>query len=171
MRKEVKMIQPEKTGTLIAALRHEHGLTQRQLAERLHISDKTVSKWERGQSLPDISLLLPLADFFGVSVDSLLRDPDQPPCPKWTSGIAFCVEPRYAKHYMEAVFRNHTEYSFARLKYQYYDLDQRGNILDYGFDSISNFEPGDCKRVRFFISGLLSRCADLSIRFTAVRFP
>ena len=51
MRKEVKMIQPEKTGTLIAALRHEHGLTQRQLAERLHISDKTVSKWERGGSL------------------------------------------------------------------------------------------------------------------------
>lgn len=72
---------------------------------------------------------------------------------------------------MEAVFRNHTEYSFARLKYQYDYLDQRGNILDYGFDSISNFEPGDCKRVRFFNSALLSRCADLSIRFTAVRFP
>ena len=155
----------------IRAIRRRAGLSQEELAETVGVSRQAVSKWEQGQSLPDISLLLPLADFFGVSVDSLLRDPDQPPCPKWTSGIAFCVEPRCAKHYMEAVFRNHTEYSFARLKYKYYYLDQQGNILDYGFDSISNFEPGDCKRVRFFNSSLSLRCADLSIRFTSVRFP
>ena len=155
----------------IKTLRLNQKLTQESLAAQFHISAQAVSKWEQGQSLPDISLLLPLADFFGVSVDSLLRDPDQPPCPKWTSGIAFCVEPRCAKHYMEAVFRNHTEYAFARLKDKYYYFDQQGNILDYGFDSISNFEPGDCKRVRFFNSGLSLRCADLSIRFTSVRFP
>lgn len=72
MRKEVKMIQPEKTGTLIAALRHEHGLTQRQLAERLHISDKTVSKWERGLGCPDISLISALAQALETDPEVLL---------------------------------------------------------------------------------------------------
>ena len=48
-------------GRFLAQLRRERGLTQRDLAEMLFISDKAVSKWERGLSLPDVSLLLPLA--------------------------------------------------------------------------------------------------------------
>ena len=47
----------EKTGALIAAARKERGLTQKELAERLHISDRAVSKWERGVGFPDVSLL------------------------------------------------------------------------------------------------------------------
>ena len=50
------------TGALIAQLRKEQGLTQKQLAEQLHISDRTISKWERGAGFPDVSLLEPLAD-------------------------------------------------------------------------------------------------------------
>ena len=46
-----------KIGGLIRRLRQERGLTQRQLAERMGISDKTVSKWERGMGCPDLSLL------------------------------------------------------------------------------------------------------------------
>ena len=49
-------------GALIAQLRKEQGLTQKQLAEQLHISDRTISKWERGSGFPDVSLLEPLAD-------------------------------------------------------------------------------------------------------------
>ena len=63
----------EKTGALIAAARKERGLTQKELAERLHISDRAVSKWERGVGFPDVSLLEPLADALGLSVISLLH--------------------------------------------------------------------------------------------------
>ena len=61
------------TGALIAQLRKEQGLTQKQLAEQLHISDRTISKWERGAGFPDVSLLEPLADALRCSVVSLLE--------------------------------------------------------------------------------------------------
>lgn len=62
-----------KTGTLIAMRRKELGLTQKELAEKLHISDRTVSKWERGAGFPDVSLLEPLADVLGLSVLDLIE--------------------------------------------------------------------------------------------------
>jgi len=58
----------------IQQLRKNMGLTQIGLAERLNYSDKAVSKWERGESLPDIAVIKELADLFGVSVDYLLSD-------------------------------------------------------------------------------------------------
>ena len=63
----------KKTGLLISERRAELGLTQKQLGEQLHISDRTVSKWERGSGFPDISLLEPLADALGLSVLELLQ--------------------------------------------------------------------------------------------------
>ncbi|MCM1188769.1 MAG: helix-turn-helix domain-containing protein [bacterium] len=66
-------IDAEKFGNLLAALRREHEMTQRQLAEKLYVSNKAVSKWERGLSLPDIALLEPLADTFGITVTELLH--------------------------------------------------------------------------------------------------
>lgn len=62
-----------KTGELIAAARKEKGLTQKELAQKLHISDRAVSKWERGAGFPDISLLEPLADALDLQVLDLLR--------------------------------------------------------------------------------------------------
>ena len=61
-----------KTGKLICALRTEQKLTQRQLADYMNISDKTVSKWERGFGCPDVSLLPELAQIFGVRLEELL---------------------------------------------------------------------------------------------------
>lgn len=66
-----------KTGALIAARRKELNLTQKVLAEKLHISDRTVSKWERGVGFPDISLLEPLADTLGLSVLDLIQGEPQ----------------------------------------------------------------------------------------------
>lgn len=57
----------------IVQLRRENGLTQVELAEKLNYSDKAVSKWERGESLPDISVLKQIADMFNVTVDYLLK--------------------------------------------------------------------------------------------------
>ena len=63
----------EKTGRLIAELRKAAGLTQEALGERLGVSQRSVSRWETGRNMPDLSLLLPLADVLGVSVTELLN--------------------------------------------------------------------------------------------------
>ena len=60
-------------GSFLAEQRKAKGFTQRELAEKLFISDKAVSKWERGLSMPDISLLVPLAEILDVSVTELLE--------------------------------------------------------------------------------------------------
>ncbi len=55
-------------------LRKNAGFTQIEIAEKLNYSDKAVSKWERGESLPDVETIKKLADLYGVSVDALLRE-------------------------------------------------------------------------------------------------
>ncbi len=62
-----------KTGALIAEARKEKNMTQRELASALHVSDRAVSKWERGAGFPDVSLLEPLADALGLTVTELLH--------------------------------------------------------------------------------------------------
>lgn len=60
------------TGNTIRQLREERGLTQAELAEKLGVSSKTISKWETGKGLPDISLLQPLAEALGISLIELM---------------------------------------------------------------------------------------------------
>lgn len=62
-----------KTGELIYRLRTERNMTQKQLANRLQISDKTVSKWERGIGFPDLSMLPALTELFGINAENLLK--------------------------------------------------------------------------------------------------
>ena len=66
-------------GMNIAAYRKRNRLTQVGLAEKLNYSDKAVSKWERGESAPDVSTLVQLADLFDVTVNDLLEDPNALP--------------------------------------------------------------------------------------------
>ncbi len=60
------------TGRFIAELRKQKGFTQKELAEKLMVTDKAISRWETGKGLPDTSLLKPLGDVLGVSVTELL---------------------------------------------------------------------------------------------------
>lgn len=62
-----------KIGKFIAGCRKQQGLTQLQLAEKLHITDKAISKWERGKAMPDSSIMLELCYILGISVNELLR--------------------------------------------------------------------------------------------------
>jgi DNA-binding XRE family transcriptional regulator/desulfoferrodoxin (superoxide reductase-like protein) len=62
----------EKIGQLILKLRKEKNMTQKQIADAMNISDKAISKWERGKGCPDISLLPELAQILEVSVDGIL---------------------------------------------------------------------------------------------------
>lgn len=63
----------KKFGAFIVKLRKEKGLTQKELADKIFVTDKAVSKWERGLSFPDIELLIPIAEIFSVSVLELLK--------------------------------------------------------------------------------------------------
>ena len=60
-------------GTMIAELRKQHGMTQLELVEKMGVTDKAVSKWERDLSCPDINSLPTLAEILGVSVDELMQ--------------------------------------------------------------------------------------------------
>jgi len=73
LRKDVKDVDNGKIGSFIRALRKEKGMTQMDLAEALHITDRAVSKWERGLNAPDIALLEPLAELLEVTVGELIR--------------------------------------------------------------------------------------------------
>ena len=79
-------MEPYVTGTAIRQLREAKHLTQAELAEKLAVSAKAISKWETAHGLPDISLLEPLADALGLSVIELLRGehlpPEQQPTPQ-----------------------------------------------------------------------------------------
>ena len=66
-------------GANIAAYRKKAGLTQAGLAEKLNYSDKAVSKWERGESIPDVLTLMQLAEQFEITVNDLLVDPNELP--------------------------------------------------------------------------------------------
>lgn len=61
-----------KTGCFIAQCRKEKNMTQRQLADVLGISDKTISKWETGKGLPEAGCMVPLCEALGISVNELL---------------------------------------------------------------------------------------------------
>lgn len=75
---KVPQLDAATLGSFVARVRAERGLTQRQLAERLYVSDKTVSKWERGLSLPSVPLLVPLADALGLSISELMACEEAP---------------------------------------------------------------------------------------------
>ena len=69
---EVKKMNQYVTGTVIRELREKNKMTQLQLAEKLGVSDKTVSKWETAKGYPDITLLEPIAEVFRISVTELI---------------------------------------------------------------------------------------------------
>ena len=75
IKNEIKTeVEAMNIGNNISALRKKKGITQEELANELGVSAQAVSKWENNSSCPDVSLLTEIADYFGVSVDALLRE-------------------------------------------------------------------------------------------------
>ena len=66
------MVDTQKVGAFIAQCRKEHNWTQKELGEKLGVTDKAVSKWENGRSFPDITLLESLCETFDITVSELL---------------------------------------------------------------------------------------------------
>ena len=67
----------QKTGKIISIKRKSMNMTQGELAKKLHITDKAVSKWGWGLSFPDISLLIPLSEILNISLYDLLKGEDE----------------------------------------------------------------------------------------------
>ena len=65
-------MQNNKVGSIIRRVRLDRKMTQKQLAEKMNISDKTISKWECGSGNPDVSLILELSSILGISIQDLL---------------------------------------------------------------------------------------------------
>lgn len=66
-------METQTLGMMIAAMRKERGMTQLELAEKLNVTDKAVSKWERDLSCPDVKTIPRIAEIFGISVDELMQ--------------------------------------------------------------------------------------------------
>ena len=66
-------MEKKSPGKMIAALRKQHGMTQLELAEKMGVTDKAVSKWERDLSCPDVNTLPKLAELFHVSMEELMQ--------------------------------------------------------------------------------------------------
>ena len=90
-------IDKEKFGAFVARLRKEKGMMQKDLAKKLYVSDKAVSKWERGLSIPDVALLLPLSKLLDVTVPELLE------CRRYT--VAETIAPERADALMHTVLQ------------------------------------------------------------------
>lgn len=70
---EETLMEKRTMGSFLAALRKANGLTQKELAEQLNVSDRSVSRWERDEGAPDLSLIPVIAEFFGITCDELLQ--------------------------------------------------------------------------------------------------
>ena len=89
-----------KIGTFIAEKRKENGLTQIELAEKLHITDRAVSKWECGKSLPDVAIMQSLCKIFKITINDLLNGeliPDTDKATKAESQIVDLLSERQSR--------------------------------------------------------------------------
>lgn len=103
-------------GEFIAVLRKANGLTQKQLAELLGVSDKTVSRWERNETAPDLSLIPVIAEIFGVTSDELLRgERKQASVQSCESSILDAVTSRGEKQIHRIISQTKTRYMIRSL--------------------------------------------------------
>lgn len=135
-------------GQKIKKLRLEKNITQETLANHLGVTPQAVSKWEQEAALPDISLLIPLADFFDISVDSLLREK-----PKSKEFDLSCLEITKVRKLVgecgcriEYSFKNVSPIYIRSLKIKFIFKNDNGELIDYHSDYLFNLDPGFTRR-------------------------
>ena len=150
-------------GKVIKELRTKRGLSQEKLAEHLGIAPQSVSKWERGEGYPDITLLIPLANYFGVSLDTLMgRDGDQ------TEQHILDILSRL-DHYRH-VGDHDAKKRLAREAYEAYPFDPRviARYVSTLFDTEDIHENE--KEIRKLCEYLLDECTEDVYRYEAILF-
>lgn len=149
-------------GNRIWELRLTRNLTQEALANKLFISPQAVSKWEQGITVPDTSLLVPLADLLGVTVDFLLRDSSRTPSLDILSLLEISVEIPGGTRVMPCTIKNTSKYGFKYLEFKAKFKDCNGQTIDYCVSSISDLSPNDTK-VTSVVTSAFAQATDAEI--------
>lgn len=152
-------IDKQKFGAFVATLRKEKGITQKELAERLFISDKAVSKWETAASVPNIDLLMPLADILGVTVTELLM------CQRMEQDNV------WSRMQVEQVVKAAISYSGAEQTRAYHSKGKWGIIFIFsfilaGFETLFSYLSGRMT-IGMIVSVILGACFGIYFCFFA----
>lgn len=136
----------------IKRLRRQNNITQRDLAEYMHISHQTVSRWENGSRVPDVYTLPKIAAFFGVSIDELFYD-------RITNDIKY--EALVEEKYNSLIF-NHRYEEAKRLIFEAHEkLPNSNKITEWYINSLANEnDPNDANLLETLSSRVISKCPD-----------
>ena len=148
-------------GEKIKNLRLEKNLTQEKLAAQFFVSSQAISKWEQGLATPDTSLLVPIADFFSVTVDYLLRESDRSTLDIY-SLISISINLPFKKISCIGSVTNQSEYTFKNIYFKVKFKDKHGKILDFWHESVDDLAPNDTKSISVF-SNEASKVCDYEI--------
>lgn len=137
-------------GNKIKNLRIQKGVTQEMIARHLHLSPQAVSKWEQNISKPDISVLVPLANFFGVTTDYLLRAQVNMEEPKMET----LIEARFQRIKSTPVFsgyvKNNSGKKLSVLSLKIKFKDTTGDVIDYREEVIHELGADEKKQITVF---------------------
>ena len=114
-------MEAKQFGQFIAGIRKEKKMTQAELAEKIHVTDKAISRWERGLGFPDIQTLEPLAQVLGISVLELMRSEKKKP-----TGDMDTTETQYTQKEVAEMLQNADDIS-KQLKKQ----DKNANMPEF----------------------------------------
>ena len=149
-------------GNRIKELRMKKGVTQEALADVLHISSQAVSKWELGIASPDICLLVPLADYFAVTVDYLLREEWQH---KTIDQSFWEITLDGQKNgIVSGTIKNVSILNFDFFEYEVLFLDKNGEMVDYKQKCAYDFPPRYSQHI--FARSFSKKAVDTKIRVT-----
>ena len=130
----------KKVGAFLKDLRREKGITQEQLAEELGVSGRTISRWETGNNMPDISLLVEIAEFFDVSIPEIIKGERKSEDMKEEAKEVAETMSDYAKAEKEELVKSIRNMSFiglaALLVYMVLNITgvyDRNNLLRYAY--------------------------------------
>ena len=112
-------MEAKQFGQFIAGIRKEKKMTQAELAEKIHVTDKAISRWERGLGFPDIQTLEPLAQVLGISVLELMRSEKKKP-----AGDMDTTETQYTQKEVAEMLQNADDISKQQKK-----QDKNANII------------------------------------------
>jgi len=153
-------------GKRIKDLRTHKGITQEAVSKALGVSSQAVSKWEQGITSPDISLLVPIADYFGVSLDALLRENYDAHMANPEDLVKIRVEKlgRYWRFHV----KNISEVTLRDILLKVLFWDSEDEVIDYFNKSIFDLEPGmSCPELA--ISSMAESVSRVSVTVTSVK--
>ena len=154
-------------GEKIRALRAKKGATQEAMANVLGVSPQAISKWEQNMTMPDISMLVPIADYFGVSVDYLLREQKSTEFIE-TEQFVEIVSKKDRKAWRCTV-KNISDRELEQVKLKTYFYDEAGNSIDYSENWVSDLEP-DSLKTKLLFSTVGVNAASIKVVVKSVEF-